>query len=93
MKGFDLVIIFQLNNIFSTKISLLQHYLNLLSTADNCLGSLNMLSNFVVAVFTASGHSLPCLAVANDACTTLRYSTKFSSGCTGPLVAIAALIK
>ena len=64
MKGFD--------------ITELQHYLNLLSTVANCLGSFNMLSNFVVAFFTASGQSLPCLAVANDARTTSRYCTKFS---------------
>lgn len=52
-----------------------------------------MLSNFVVAALIALGHSSPCLDVANDACTTSRYSTKFSSGCTGALLAIAPAIK
>ena len=61
-----------------------------------------MLSNFILAVRIALGHSSPRLDVVNDACatcnsndssTTSKYSSKFSSGCTGALLAIAPAIK
>ena len=65
----------------------------MLSTLLHWSSSANMASNFVVATFTALGQSSCCLDVASDACTTSRYSTKFSLGQTGALVATAPDIK